>query len=121
MSQHVFQALLYGLRPTVAKTTPVDVTAVEVEQTLKGPGIYRITNLGPDIAHVRMLASGAVPNATTDDYPIAPLGSGDPSFADVLITAPHSHHSPAGPNVLHAICAAGKTATLAVTLMSRHS
>lgn len=117
----VVQALLYGLYPTVGETIEIDVTSTEVDQLLKGPGIYEITNLGPDIVHVRMLANGATLNATTSDKRLAPFMSGERSSFTVLVSDPKSRYSPHGPNVVHAVCDTGKTAKLEVTLMSRHN
>lgn len=120
----VKQGLMYGLRPTVGKTHSVAVTAVQATFAVPKPGIWLIQNMGPDICNIRMFpASGGTFAVTTDDMPLSPIGSGDRSSIEVMITpkASERNNLKVGPNVLYAICAAGKTATLKLTQLTRHS
>lgn len=124
MSGITNQGFLYGLMPTVGKTRAVAASDVATSQELKEPGLYLIQNLGPDICNVRMFpATGGTFAATTSDMPLSPLGSGDKTEVTVLVSPRASErlNNPAGPNVLHAICSTGKVASLAVTLITRHS
>lgn len=124
MSSMVEQAQRYHLRSTVGPSVDVDVTTSEVTHTLSKPGLYKITNLGPNPCNLRMFptTSGSV---TTSDDIVPPSGS-DGYERFVTIGSPGlsvrsnfmGHGMPPGDRVIHAICAIG-TAKLRVTEMSR--
>jgi hypothetical protein len=114
------QADLYRNRRTIGRSWDISATAVEATLTLARPGEYLIRNLGPDPVNVRMFpATGGTFAVTTSDNVLPPMGAGEESSIPVTVTA-NRNNFPASQNVVHAICAAGNTATLRVTLVTKH-
>ena len=115
MTSNIKQAFLYFDRVTIGKSVDLACTAVEATHTIPRPGGYIITNLGPDPVNVRMFpASGGTFAVTTSDAILHPVGSGDRSEYQVLVAPNNSEYNPPK-NVVHAICGAGKTATIRIT------
>ena len=121
ISAYAAQAVLYGLRPTIGDSWTLAASAVEATLTLHKAGMYLITNHGPDPVNLKMLPPNSSDAADTNDFALFPVGSGDRSEICVLITSGQRRTLIEGPNVLHAICAAGNTASLRATLVTRHS
>jgi len=118
ISHALMTALLHGMRPSIGKSLSLAVTPGEESITLRGPAFYDIVNLGPDPVHVIMLADSSTDSATTSDYVLSPIGSGDKCRHEVFVSSADKDNMRDVDNVLHAITAAGKSATLSITRVS---
>jgi hypothetical protein len=105
--------------PTIDKTVAVAVTSTQAVHSITKPGIYLIQNVGADICNLRMYPAATGYTVDTNDFPLSPIGSGDMSAIEVIVTPNDKKTFPDGPNHLYHICAATKSTTLAVTRMTR--
>lgn len=115
IAQHYVDA-----RATIAESITISASDTNTSKTFRRSGLYLVQNMGPDIVNLRVYPeSGGTYTATTTDFPLSPLGSGDLSAMPFLVSSNTKSNFSAGNNTLHAICATGKTATLVVTKITR--
>lgn len=118
MAGDINQAILYALNCTIGRSFDLSATATSANYSFTKQGRYLITNLGPDPVNI-IMHENATTTATTSDYPLFPVGSGDTSAMPVFIGAPNLHTTPKGRSILHYVCAPGNTATLRITELTK--
>jgi len=103
------------LRPTIGPSITVAATDTQATQALRQMRLYQIENRGPDSVYVRMFPNDGLANVVSTADQV--LRNGETTMVQVGVLGNRTVVD--GPSVLYVICAAGETASVVVTQVSR--
>ena len=104
------------LRPTIGPSITIVATDVQATQVLRQMRLYQVENRGPDSVYVRMFPNDGLANVVSTAADQV-LRNGETSMVQVGVLGNRTVAD--GPSVLYVICAAGETASVVITQVSR--